>query len=261
MKKLLTTLFIAMAGMAASSAADTEFTIVSYNIHAGVGMDKKINLPRIADTLRKQNADIIVLQEVDNKTGRSGKVDQAAELAKLLDMKFYFAQAMPYGGGGYGNAILSKFPLEKPRTLELVGGKEPRSAGMAEIVKNGRRVAVIGVHLDLQTSTHPEHVKLITEEAKKQASATTPIPVFFGGDFNAKEKSPIWKQLSKDWEQPKKQGPKNTFPSTGPKEEIDWFLYMPSSMISLKEYKVIEEPMASDHCPIVLKVTVTENKK
>src|SRR6185436_14070578 len=49
---------------ALSTSAKT-IRVMTYNIHVGVGMDKKIDLPRIAAVINKQRADLVGLQEVD----------------------------------------------------------------------------------------------------------------------------------------------------------------------------------------------------
>jgi len=58
-----------------------KLTIMSYNIHHGAPADVDvINLENIANVIRKSGAEIIALQEVDVKTDRSNKIDQAKEL-------------------------------------------------------------------------------------------------------------------------------------------------------------------------------------
>ena len=73
-----------MLATSAPMARSAELVAATYNIHHGVPMaGGDIDLPRIAEVLRAMNADVIAMQEVDVKTGRAGKVDQAAELARL----------------------------------------------------------------------------------------------------------------------------------------------------------------------------------
>ena len=55
--------------------------------------------------------DLVALQEVDQNTTRTLKVDQAAELARLTGLHFAYGKAMDYEGGGYGQAILSRYPI------------------------------------------------------------------------------------------------------------------------------------------------------
>ncbi|WP_317235903.1 endonuclease/exonuclease/phosphatase family protein [Niabella hibiscisoli] len=62
----------------------------------------------------------MALQEVDINTERSGKVNQAAQLALKTGLKsFYFAKAIDHEGGDYGVAILSKYTLDDIRTYRL----------------------------------------------------------------------------------------------------------------------------------------------
>ena len=57
--------------------------VMTYNIHVGIGMDKKLDLPRIAEVIKSQHADLVGLQEVDRGVTRTGQVDEIAELARL----------------------------------------------------------------------------------------------------------------------------------------------------------------------------------
>mgnify|MGYP001438299506 FL=1 len=106
--------------------------VMTYNIRHGRGMDNKVNLDRIAEDIRKSMADIVALQEVDRFNFRSGFRDQAKLLADRLDMHWCFATSMRWGFMQYGNAILSRFPIEHSEVYTLPGMKErrtpPRSA-------------------------------------------------------------------------------------------------------------------------------------
>src|SRR5690606_619255 len=102
--------------------------ILSYNIHHAEGTDGRLDLERIASIIRAVEPDLVALQEVDDRTTRANGVDQAQELGRLTGLHAYFGQAMPYQGGGYGQAILSKWPLQSRaiHTLPQQPGREPR---------------------------------------------------------------------------------------------------------------------------------------
>lgn len=104
--------------------------IVTYNIRYGVGMDDEVNLPRIADEVR--GADIIALQEVDRFWERNGNVDQAAELADLLDYHWVYGPGLDMDASfrdengklvnrrrQHGEMILSRYPITSTRTYPL----------------------------------------------------------------------------------------------------------------------------------------------
>src|ERR1044071_9724032 len=62
--------------------------IMTYNIHVGVGMDKKLDLQRIADVINKEKPDLVGLQEVDRGVKRTEGKDEIAELAAMKKMEF-----------------------------------------------------------------------------------------------------------------------------------------------------------------------------
>jgi endonuclease/exonuclease/phosphatase family metal-dependent hydrolase len=68
--------------------------VLSYNIHHGAGTDGELDLPRIANVIRRLKPDLVALQEVDKKTQRSRGVDQAAELGRLTGMHAVFGKAI-----------------------------------------------------------------------------------------------------------------------------------------------------------------------
>src|SRR5215470_3969068 len=64
--------------------------IMTYNIHVGVGMDKKLDLQRIADVINKEKPDLVGLQEVDRGVKRTEGIDEIAELAAMTRMDYAF---------------------------------------------------------------------------------------------------------------------------------------------------------------------------
>src|SRR6187200_797515 len=95
----------------APPAAAQTLRVMTYNIHVGVGMDKKLDLPRIAGVINSQHPDLVGLQEVDRGVTRTQQIDEIAELAKLTKMDYAFAFNLKYQGGQYGVAILSRTPI------------------------------------------------------------------------------------------------------------------------------------------------------
>lgn len=262
--------------------ARTPLRVVSYNIRIGRGMDNQTDLRRTADVLRRLEADVILLQEVDVNAKRSGNVDQAAELARLLGMHHYFAKALDRSGGKYGNAILSKLPFASTSTIALPGGSEQRSAGIVEIVLPRRgatkeeaetdagayRIIAVSAHLDHKVkTTHLEHIAKISKEVDRLLANRPASVAIFGGDFNLTEASPVWGPVRKahDWAVPRKDpGASKTFRADNPKSEIDWFLYKRGATkaptLLVTEYKAINEPMASDHLPLVFEIKLIGGK-
>lgn len=230
--------------------AQTTLRVVAYNIKHGRGMDDVVDLERIADVLRPLNAGVITLQEVDNKTERTGGVDQVARLAELLDMTGFHGAHRAYQGGEYGNAILTRLPVLGDQTHSI-----PASAGSALTVheirvatgQQGHVVSVVSVHL-----------AGVPEERRAQADSVTSYfentehPVVLAGDFNSRPGDVVMRRLDAKWTIVPKDGDPNTFPSDAPDREIDFVMLRHSEAFEIVEHRVIDERMASDHRPILI---------
>lgn len=118
----------------------------SYNImHAGNNTDLK----KIAANIKNNGIEIVGLQEVDNNTKRSGKVNQVKRLSELTGYKYYkFFKAITHDGGEYGTAILSKYPIEESKKINLSSGSaEQRVLGYTKINVNGTMINFFVTHL------------------------------------------------------------------------------------------------------------------
>jgi endonuclease/exonuclease/phosphatase family metal-dependent hydrolase len=157
--------------------------ILTYNIHAGKDAAGKDNLERVAKIIAESKADIVLLQEVDRGTTRSGKVDQLAELVRLTGMHGQFGKSLDYQGGEYGIAILSRWPITaheivplrvEPPAERAGGSHEPRIA--LAVTTNGWRI--VNTHLD---ASRDDRYRM-QEVPQVLAAARDAIA---GGDFNA----------------------------------------------------------------------------
>jgi endonuclease/exonuclease/phosphatase family metal-dependent hydrolase len=92
---------------AARPATKIKLRVMTYNIHVGIGMDKKLDLTRIAAVINSQKPDLVGLQEVDRGVTRTQQIDEIAELAKLTRMNYDFAFNLRYQGGQYGVASMA----------------------------------------------------------------------------------------------------------------------------------------------------------
>ncbi|HST10849.1 MAG TPA: endonuclease/exonuclease/phosphatase family protein, partial [Terriglobales bacterium] len=95
--------------------------VATYNVHGCVGMDGQRSEGRIAEVIASMSADIVGLQELDLGRPRSAHADQAALIATRLGWKYHFHPAMRSGEEQYGNAIVSRFPIELTRAAEMPG--------------------------------------------------------------------------------------------------------------------------------------------
>ena len=128
-----------------------ELTLVSYNIHSGIGTDGRFDLHRVGEVLREINADIIALQEVGDFRGRRRREDQPEHLAELLGLHMAFGPNVVRNGRRYGNAILTRLPILKSQNYDSgVQGREPRGALRCDLdLGEGRPLHVFCLHLGL----------------------------------------------------------------------------------------------------------------
>lgn len=229
-------------------------TVMSYNIHHGVGMDDQLNLHRIADVIRDSGAEIVALQEVDRFYGdRSEYKDQAAELAALLGYYYAYGANLDLGpeegrvkNRQYGTAILSKHPILRYENKMLSSLEdEPRGVLHAVIDLRDVHVDVYNTHLGLDTTSRTVQVQKMM---RLTASAQGPKLVM--GDFNAEPDSPeLQLLLHSGLFVNSFQGMRDayTFPFSRPPEIIDYILTSPTVLHS--NQRVIRSD-ASDHQPI-----------
>ena len=81
--------------------------IMTYNVHGCVGVDRKLDVGRVAAVIAQCKPDIVALQELDVCRARSGNVDQAHAIASRLGMTFHFNSAMNIAEERYGDAVLT----------------------------------------------------------------------------------------------------------------------------------------------------------
>lgn len=224
-----------------------ELRILSYNIKHGQGMDGKVDLKRTAAVIAQEKPDLVALQEVDVNCTRSGKIDIASELGKLLGMEARFSKSIDLQGGEYGVAVLSKLPILKATRHPLPGGGEPRTALEVQVDAGpfGKVVSFVSIHNDWSTKeVRVEQVGALIEALEKVEH-----PVILAGDFNGESNDPSLKLLAAEpWRILDKKGAK-TCPADQPKSEIDFFVLRGFGPLEI-EHTVIEEKVASDHRPI-----------
>jgi endonuclease/exonuclease/phosphatase family metal-dependent hydrolase len=221
-----------------------------------------VELERSARIINALNPDLVALQEIDNGTARTGGVDQAARLGELTGMNHAFGKFMDYQGGEYGMALLSKFPIEEvcnhslptpgvsPESREYEE-TEPRSALAATVRVGAAAQEIIFVSIHLYRTAEQ---KLAQAQKLVEMYANETRPVILAGDFNSTPETPVMDLLKQYWYVPDKGEDHFTFSSDDPRREIDYLIYRPGERFEVVESRVIDEPLVSDHRPVLLVV-------
>lgn len=152
----------------------------SYNIHKGVGTDRKRDPERIMAVLRETHADVIALQEADRRIGAREAVLPRA----LIDDSPWRVVPLAKRArsmGWHGNAILVRrdLKIDECHTLDLPT-LEPRGAACAVLGSDKRQFRVIGTHLDLSGLKRRDQVRAMLRFAADHGD----MPTVILGDFN-----------------------------------------------------------------------------
>ncbi len=250
--------FLALCGagsctaLSAASAARQAATlrVVTYNIRHGRGMDDRVDIERTAAVLRALGPDIVGLQEVDSGTQRSGRIDEARELGRQLGLHHAFGSFFDYQGGQYGMAILSRYPVQRTYVVRLPDGNEPRVALAVEVRPPGQSaLLVINVHFDW---VDDDRFRFAQASVLATVLDTLSLPWILLGDFNDVPDSrtlTLFRRRALEAAKPAED--RFTFSSADPRKEIDFIFASPRTYWAVDSVRVIDEPVASDHRPVL----------
>ena len=175
--------------LAAPKADDVDFTIVSYNIKRGRGMDGKRDLTRTGGVIAREKPRFVGVQEIDMNRPGMKNPDSCGILEKVTGLHATFSKAIDLAGE-YGVAALSK---EKPlgvKRLLFPGGKEQRTFVILELEDCWFGTTHLGRNRKKREASIDEIEKLVKECAAKK-------PVFICGDWNSTPASPTLEHIRK----------------------------------------------------------------
>lgn len=226
--------------------------VMTYNIHVGVGMDKKLNLQRIADVINHEHPDLAALQEVDRGVQRTQRIDEIAEIARLTQREYAFAYNLHFQGGQYGVAILSRFPIKSIDHWRFANVREKERRGMirVEVEVHGQTINFVTTHLDYQY----EDGRVFEAEQLLKLLGGIKGPLIVAGDFNDLPGAEAYKimtnQFRDAWIESKAIGVGLSYPADRPVKRIDYIFYRASDAITASRSWTITT-LASDHLPVV----------
>lgn len=233
-----------------------EMRLLTYNIHKGIGgRDRRYRLERIIDVIEQENPDLICLQEVDRNVRRSKFHNQPQLLAEYFQAAEQLYQLNVHlKSGGYGNLILSRWPLLSTHQISLrLNGKKPRGAQMVVVDSPEGALHLVNWHLGLAEAERRWQVRHLLEHRLFQESAHLPTVIM--GDCND------WRnQLetvvfqSHDFQQATHPPSRfRSFPAYLPMGSLDKLFYRGDILV--RHVRVVRTAMAkiaSDHLPLVV---------
>lgn len=225
------------------------FRILSMNMKEG-GQYAGYKAAPYAAFIKEYDPDFVCLQEVDMRTIRSKKTDILDSLALQTGMFPFFCKSFDYQEGGFGVAILSKYPFYRVEktVVTLDGAREPRGTAWVYVqLPDGSNVRVGSVHLAVESNDLA--IKQWADVSKK-VLLEKDIPTILAGDFNCPPDGATISYVSIKWQEiARGSGP--TIPSTGPTTQLDYMMGYPKGGWKWRNYKIIPRSDLSDHCFIV----------
>lgn len=85
------------------------------------------------DVIKAYDPDLLFLRQVDSATTRAQKVNRPQEIADALGMDVFFKKNFDYQTGGFGNAVLSKFPISE-KFSQILSRAEGNTAELRSFV-------------------------------------------------------------------------------------------------------------------------------
>lgn len=255
-------IFISLLGLNAKAQEVDSSRIVrvlTYNILHGKTLKGDFDLDLIAKVIADAKPDLVALQEVDYQTNRARKYDLVTELGWRTKMSPLFARAMPYDGGEYGEGVLSKYTFlsSKNHPLPYTEGKEPRAAAEIQVkIKSGDVIRFVGTHLDHEKDPHNRFIQV---QELNRVLTQDDLPSILVGDLNETPDQEGMQLLFQKWERSFKTD-EPTFPSDNPIKKIDYVLFRPANRWRVLEAKVLDEKVASDHCPVLVVLELLPKK-
>jgi len=228
-----------------SDASGESTRLVSYNVHACIGRDRRFMPERILAILEQCDADVIALQEVENRSFRGTPVVEF--LAKNLGLHAYPGSTLRRGDADYGNLLLAKQEPDAIRMHDIsVPGVEARGAIEADFTFGGCRLKFVTTHLGL---TAPERRTQVLQLLPAIEQAGSDVLVM-AGDFNE------WRPRSFPLRALRRAlGPGSaarTFPAGTPVLALDRFYVSPWDIVlNCQVMRTGECRKASDHLPLI----------
>jgi endonuclease/exonuclease/phosphatase family metal-dependent hydrolase len=234
--------------------------VLSYNIHKCIGgVDRRYEPSRIAEVIRNLEPDVLLLQEVDHNVPRSNHDRQVDLLGELVGMRYrsWFPNVAIRGGGEYGNAILSRYPLIESTNIDVsIRFKKRRSVlhGVIRVRHDeiDRTVHVYNMHLGLARFERRIQLRKFVD-SHPFATLHHDTPVVVGGDLND-----VYGRLGEILRPSGFRGVERrplTFPAWGPLRPLDAiFVRGAVDFVKLARCESDLARRASDHRPLVAEV-------
>ena len=232
---------------APDASRPASFTVASYNIHKGIGTDRRRDPARILNVLNEIEADIVCLQEADLRFGTRASVLPRFLIEGHTDYVPVPLDVQGDSMGWHGNAILARrgFAVAS-HDIVHIPCLEPRGVVTARLDLGGTSLAVFGMHLDLSGLWRVRQARAIAALAE---AARADGPVVLMGDLNEwRAASGCFREFGRHFSL---LDPGPSFPSRRPLGRLDRIMHCEAlEMAECGVHRSALAAAASDHLPV-----------
>jgi endonuclease/exonuclease/phosphatase family metal-dependent hydrolase len=150
--------------------------VMTYNIQQANNEKGEKSYQEQVALIKEIDPDIIGFQESDSTRISLGNNDYIRYYANKLGYHAYFGPKTVTGT--YGTAILSKYPLENPRTVFTYSDQDEIGTAEVEISVRGKEFTIFNVHPDGSEEAKMVFAKTLVERADQKSD------VIALGDYN-----------------------------------------------------------------------------
>lgn len=221
--------------------------MVTYNLHGCVGTDGVRDPRRVARVICDLEPDIAGLQEVDCRTRLADGRSQLDVIAEATGMSAIPGPTMTMGGGFFGNAVLTRFPVTDVKHFDLsFRRREPRAILAATVAIGGLHLRCFVTHFGLRGQERSHQVRLLLDHVGSE-------PVVLMGDFN--EWRPRTTTIA-DLDAALGRAPAvRSFPSRLPLLKLDRIWVRPvGALLDIEPHGGALARAASDHLPVLARL-------
>lgn len=225
--------------------------VASYNVHKCVGMDKQFDPARTAQVIAEIGADIVALQEADQRFGKRAALLDFKRIERECGLTAVPVRGARNGQGWHGNVLLVRAAKVRDAHRIRLPGVEPRGALVVDLDLDAGPVRIVAAHLGLLRRSRAQQAAAILDAI----AARPERPTLVVGDLNE------WRVCDRSALQRLAHlfGPLApalpSFPSRLPLLALDRILGSPHHLVAHTE--VHDTPLArlaSDHLPVKARI-------
>lgn len=229
--------------------------IMSFNTqHCLNYLEQKIDFQIMADAIKKCDADIVGLNEIRGEGTHPDFQAQTEILSSLTGLKnHYFARAINFKYGPYGNAFISKYPIISAQTIPIPDPEVKKYNGYYETrcllkAKLSNGLTVLVAHFGLNPDEQENAVKTVVENLENEKCVLM-------GDFNVLPDNEVLKPIRERMKDTAElfDEEKFSYPSDNPNRKIDYIFVSKDINVVSADIPAI---VASDHRPYSTEIDI-----